>query len=101
MNVTENHTRGTGYSARNLLKPVNFYCAAPDARAVEITGDFNHWEPLPMQRTLDGWWFIRLQLCHGHHQYRFIVDGKKQLDLQATGMALDEHGERASLIAVS
>jgi 1,4-alpha-glucan branching enzyme len=100
MKVIENNTNGTVYSAKNSLKPVNFYCAAPHARAVEITGDFNHWDPLPMQRTLDGWWFIRLELCHGHHQYRFTVDGKPQLDPHATGSSFDEQNERVSLIAV-
>jgi len=29
------------------------------------------------------------------------VDGQAMLDPQATGIARDEHGERASLIAVS
>ena len=89
------------YSAKNSLKPVNFYCAAPKAGAVQIAGDFNHWHPVLMHRLLDGWWFIRLELCHGHHQYRFIVDGKPVLDPTATGTALDEKNERVSLVAVS
>jgi 1,4-alpha-glucan branching enzyme len=101
MNVVENHTNGAGYSAKNSFKPVNFYCAAPQAQSVEIAGDFNEWHPLTMKRLLDGWWFIRLELCHGHHQYRFTVDGKPQLDPHATGSSLDERNERVSLIAVS
>ncbi|HEV2329914.1 MAG TPA: glycoside hydrolase family 13 [Verrucomicrobiae bacterium] len=92
---------GSPYSAHNSLKPVNFYCAAPKARRVEITGDFNHWHPLPMQRLLDGWWFKRLDLSHGHHLYRFIVDGKPELDPKAAGAADDENNELASLVAVS
>jgi 1,4-alpha-glucan branching enzyme len=89
------------YSAKNSLKPVNFYYAAPQAGAVDIAGDFNQWHPLRMQRLLDGWWFVRLELSHGHHLYRFIVDGKVELDPHAHGAAYDEHDERASLIAVS
>ena len=91
----------SNYSAKSSLRPVNFYCAAPQAQAVDITGDFNHWHPMRMKRLLDGWWFVRLELCHGHHQYRFIVDGNPQLDPTATGTALDEHNERVSLVAVS
>ena len=101
MDTIQNHPNGLGYSAKNSLKPVNFYFAAPQASRVEIIGDFNHWHPLPMQRLLDGWWFVRLELCHGHHLYRFIVDGKTELDPNAHGIARDEQDERASLVAVS
>lgn len=101
MNTIQNHPNHSSYSAKNSLKPVNFYCAAPHARSVEIVGDFNHWHPLSMQRLLDGWWFARLELCHGHHLYRFIVDGKPELDPNAAGVARDEHYEQASLLAVS
>ncbi len=89
------------HSAKNSLKPVNFYCAAPQAGAVDIVGDFNEWHPFRMHRLLDGWWFTRVELSHGHHLYRFIVDGKPELDPRADGTAYDEHDERASLIAVS
>ena len=98
---TNGNSNGSPYSARNSLKPVNFYCAAPKAERVEITGDFNHWHPVAMQRLLDGWWFKRLELSHGHHLYRFIVDGKVELDPAASGVGHDELDERASLVAVS
>lgn len=94
-------TNASPYSAKNSLRPVNFYCAAPDAQRVEIAGDFNDWRAHPMQRLLDGWWFKRIELCHGHHLYRFIVDGKPELDPNAAGTAHDENNERASLVAVS
>ena len=101
MKTIQNHSNGADYSAKNSLRPVNFYCAAPEAKKVEIAGDFNHWHAFPMNRLLDGWWFVRLELCHGHHQYRFIVDGQSRLDPNAIGSAVDERNERVSLIAVS
>lgn len=101
MITTQDNPDATCYSAKNSRKPVNFYCAAPRAKSVELAGDFNHWRPLPMQRSVDGWWFTQIQLCHGHHQYRFLVDGKPMLDPHATGVARDEHDEQVSLIAVS
>jgi 1,4-alpha-glucan branching enzyme len=101
METVQNETLDLHYSAKNSLKLVSFYCAAPEAESVKIAGDFNDWHPGPMQRTLDGWWFVRLQLCHGHHQYRFMVDGKPRLDPNATGMVYDERHEPACLIAVS
>ncbi len=101
MNTTLNHPDTTRYSAKNSIKPVNFYCAAPHAQLVELAGDFNQWHPLPMQRLVDGWWIAQVQLCHGHHQYRYLVDGKPMLDPHATGVDRDEQDERVSLIAVS
>ena len=96
-----NASSRTVYSAGATLKPVSFYCAAPSAKQVELAGDFNQWHPFPMERSVDGWWFTQVQLCHGHHQYRFLVDGRPTLDPLASGIARDEHDERASLIAVS
>ena len=91
------------YSAGNSTKPVNFYCAASSARSVFLVGDFNGWNPTshPMQKRVDGWWFIEVQLSHGHHRYRFLVDDKPVLDPQATGIARNERDERVSLLAVS
>lgn len=101
MNTTNSNSGGGRYSAHNSHKPVNFYCAAPNAKQVAITGDFNRWHPLPMRRAIDGWWLAQVELCHGHHQYRFLVDGKPMLDPHATGIVRDEHNEQVSLIAVS
>ena len=100
MNTTAENNR-TAYSAKNSIKAVNFFCAAPHAKTVELAGDFNLWQAFPMQRSYDGWWVAQLQLCHGHNHYRFLVDGKPMLDPQATGIARDEHNEKVSLIAVS
>jgi 1,4-alpha-glucan branching enzyme len=88
-------------SAHNSLRPVNLYCDAPGAKSVQIAGDFNHWIPIPMHRQVDGWWSAQVLLCHGHHQYRFLVDGRPMLDPTATGVDRDERGEPVSLIAVS
>lgn len=91
------------YSAKKMSKPVNFVCVAPDAMRVCLAGDFNEWSPdsNPMHRQPDGAWLVQVQLHHGHHQYRFVVDGKPVLDPRAHGVARGPRGERVSLIAVS
>ncbi len=91
------------YSAHKMAKPVNFFLTAPAARMVSVIGDFNHWNPTanPMQRRIDGAWFVQIALTHGHHQYQFLVDGKPQTDPQAMGLARNENGEQVSLVAVS
>ena len=91
------------YSARNMAKPVNFFCLAPNANEVYIVGDFNEWQrgTHPMERQPDGSWKVVLPLSHGHHHYQFVVDGKPTLDPRATGVARNEKNERVSLISIS
>jgi len=91
------------YAPRNSAKPVNFYCDAPSARSVYLVGDFNGWNATshPMRRRVDGGWFIEVQLTHGHHRYRFLVDDQPVLDPRGTGIVRNERNERVSLLAVS
>jgi 1,4-alpha-glucan branching enzyme len=91
------------YSAKKMAKPINFVCVAPAAKEVHLAGDFNDWDPtaLPMKRQPDGAWLVQIQLNHGHHHYRFLVDGKPVLDPRAQGIARGHQGEKVSLIAVS
>ena len=91
------------YSAKNMAKPVNFFCLAPEAKAVFLVGDFNGWrdDAHPMVRHPDGSWHIVVAVHHGHHRYHFLVDGKPALDPRATGVARNERNERVSLIAIS
>jgi 1,4-alpha-glucan branching enzyme len=102
MNMIHQPAPSNRQSARaGVHHPVNFFCVAPDAQHVDLVGDFNQWQPFPMQRTFDGWWLACVELAHGHHQYRFLIDGRPTLDPRAAGFVRDEHGDRASLIAVS
>ena len=101
MNALCDKTVSQVYSARNSLKPTNFYCAAPGAKSVQIAGDFNHWHPVPMHQQVDGWWFVQMLLPHGHHQYHFLVDGQPTLDPQASGTARNDDNQPVSLVAVS
>jgi 1,4-alpha-glucan branching enzyme len=103
MDTIQEYRANSRYSAKNVVKPVNFYCAAPGAKSVCLAGDFNAWDTtsLPMKRQVDGWWFLQVLLTHGYHQYRFLVDGKAKLDPRATGSARDGADEEVSLVAVS
>jgi 1,4-alpha-glucan branching enzyme len=94
---------GQRYSAKNIVKPVVFFCSAPEAQQVHLLGDFNDWDPQshPMQRQLDGGWRIQIPLNHGHHHYLFLIDGQAKLDPNAQGIARNHEGQKVSLIAVS
>jgi len=57
------------YSARWTRHHVDFFCDAPEAKSVQLVGDFNGWDPAatPMRRMPDGRWMASLELHHGHH----------------------------------
>lgn len=96
--------RPNRYSAKNNIKPVHFYCHAPQTKAVRLIGDFNGWDSAltkPMERQCDGVWLAEAALRHGHHRYLFLVDGEPTLDPHANGVARTEQGGWVSLIAVS
>lgn len=105
MHLSRPHHRGSSdrYSAKKFSIPVNFIYSAPHAQHVSLVGDFNDWHPNanPMKRQADGAWFVQVQLSHGHHHYRFCVDGKEVLDPKAQGVARDHKNEKVSMIAVS
>jgi 1,4-alpha-glucan branching enzyme len=86
-----------------MAKPISFFCVAPDADTVYLMGDFNGWDPFshPMEKQLDGAWFLQVPLSHGHHCYQFLVDGRATLDPKASGITRNPWNERVSLIAVS
>jgi len=91
------------YSAKNISKPINFYCTLAEAKQVALVGDFNDWHPEAnlMKKQADGSWFTQVSLNHGHHHYQFLVDGKPTLDPRAQGVARNERNEKVSLLSVS
>ena len=95
--------RPNGYSAKSFYKPVPFTCHAPHANEVFVMGDFNDWHPAThaLKRMPDGAWRAEISLCHGHHLYLFVIDGKPSLDPQAQGIGRNERNEEVSLVAVS
>lgn len=53
---------------------VEFVLKAPKAKRVTIAGDFNDWQPEPMNGS-KGRWQLLLPLPPGRYQYAFQVDG--------------------------
>jgi 1,4-alpha-glucan branching enzyme len=89
--------------AKRTLRPVNFVCNAPAAKAVFLVGDFNQWNPAshPMRQMPDRAWMITMELYHGHHRYAYLVDGVLTLDPRAQGITRNDKGERVSMVPVS
>jgi 1,4-alpha-glucan branching enzyme len=70
------------YGPRRVPDGVLFSALFPQAKSVQLAGDFNNWQPAktPMQKTGDGIWQVRLSLSKGTYRYRFVVDGNWQQD---------------------
>jgi hypothetical protein len=57
---------------------VRFRLTAPRASQVALSGSFDDWKPLPMQREGDDW-VLELKLKPGTHRYVFVLNGKRSL----------------------
>ena len=70
---------------------VAFVVFAPEAKAVNLAGDFNGWDcrSIPMREKRQGLWAIDLRLRPGTYEYRVLVDGQ-WIDGLRGGVAVDD-----------
>jgi chromosome partitioning protein len=70
------------FGPRRAIGGVLFQCLNPDAKTVEIAGDFNNWVPEAMAKPVgsSGIWQKIIPIPHGEFRYKFIVDGEWQVD---------------------
>ena len=75
---------------------------APEAREVNVAGNFNNWRPeaTALKNTGAGKWAVRLRLRSGQYEYRFVVDGQWREDAQATQRVANPHGGFNSVVIV-
>ena len=68
----------------NSQKKQVFTCDAPEAKSVELVGDFTHWQnnAIPLKKQKNGTWKAGVELPVGIYQYRFLVDGQWRDDSQ-------------------
>ncbi len=52
-----------------------FRYKAPDAKSVELMGEWNGWKSIPMTKGDDGVWTAKVTLSSGTHAYKFLVNG--------------------------
>src|SRR4051812_6626084 len=63
-------TRGTARAGEH-----EFRYKAPDAKSVELMGEWNDWKATPMTKGDDGVWTAKVTLSAGTHGYKFLVNG--------------------------
>lgn len=82
--------------------PHRFVVYLPDTATAAITGSFNGWQSLPMQKAgLEGYWEILLDLPPGEHRYSFILDdGRRVADPTVQIREKDDFGTENSVLDV-
>ena len=75
---------------------------APEAREVNVAGNFNNWRPdaTPLKNTGDKEWVVRLMLRSGQYEYRFVVDGRWSEDPGASQRVANPYGDFNSVLVV-
>lgn len=81
--------------AKSIKKKETFSIVAPEAATVQLVGDFTQWQknPVGLKRQRDGTWKATVTLEPGHHEYRFIVDGRWRNDEDCAEQRPNPYGE--------
>ena len=87
----------------NGLINTEFRLIMPQARTVQLAGDFTDWEkaPLDLMQAEDGTWFTIVPLLPGAYAYRFIVDGKWHDDPQPEQRLTNSFGTTNAVVTVT
>ena len=90
---------------RDTLRLVRLMFDAPDARRVEVAGDFNGWGASPIALVRDERsrrWSVTLALRSGEHRYAFVVDETRWTpDPRADRTVQGDDGRLYSLLSLS
>lgn len=73
---------------------------APQARQVEVAGDWTNWKPVRALRAPDGTWYADVRLPPGRYRYAFIVDGSRWMVPEGVAAVDDGFGGRSAWLAV-
>jgi hypothetical protein len=73
---------------------------APEARSVEVAGDFTNWSPIALESASGGLWSVTLPIKQGKYQMNLRLDGGKWLVPPGLLPMLDEFGGSVGLLVV-
>jgi hypothetical protein len=72
----------------------------PEARTVEVLGDFDDWAPVALARD-GGGWSVELDVEPGTHHFGFLVDGEWWIPEGLQGTVPDEWGRMNATMVVT
>lgn len=86
-------------------RPVQFVLVAPDAKTVQVVGDFNGWDvshaAYAAENRGGGVWSLTTPIPPGHHRYGFLVDDSLWVpDPAAPRVADEDFGKPNSALVV-
>ncbi len=86
-------------------QPVQFVLVAPDAKTVQVVGDFNGWDVSRAKYSAKnhggGVWSLTTPIPPGHHRYAFLVDDSLWVpDPAAPRVADEDFGKPNSALVV-
>jgi hypothetical protein len=73
---------------------------APEARYVEITGDFAGWQARRMLPRPDGWWELPVRLPSGRYHVNVRVDGTQWMAPPGLPVTRDEFGGTVGVLVL-
>jgi len=87
----------------NNSKRIKFSFHAPQANEVLLAGDFNQWngKKHSLKKGKIGAWEKTLMLAPNTYEYKYIVDGKWQLDPANNQNRLNSFGTYNNLLIVA
>ena len=85
-----------------ISREVKFIFSAPKAKKVRITGKFDDWNAasIPMKKSADGTWTIKLKRSPGKYEYKYVMDGTRVLDMSCSEAVLNSFGSYNSVLRV-
>ncbi|MFZ4395337.1 MAG: glycogen-binding domain-containing protein [Kiritimatiellia bacterium] len=81
---------------------VEFRAKAPEGSEVFLAGSFNHWDPkmTPLTHKGGGLYSTAVSLSPGRYEYKFVIDGKWQLDEECPLWSPNDQGSLNSVADV-
>lgn len=70
------------------------------AERVDVAGDWNRWQPIPLRRARQGVWYADLAIPAGEYRYAFRIDGTTWDVPKGVAAVNDGFGGRSAWISV-
>ncbi len=71
------------------------------AARIYLVGEFNQWnaQATPLHQDRDGMWRVALDLpTGGAYEFRYLIDGRPQIDFYADSFSCPDHLEQNSVV---
>lgn len=82
-------------------KKTSFRVWAPNAKAVSLTGDFNDWGEVPLEREGDGYWFVEMADIVPGAKYKYVIykaNGERLVRNDPRGLQITGSSDGTSII---